>query len=92
MTVTFYYSSVSSSMEIKKNQQKIEMILSSKKIDFKKLDIAMDEDAKKQMREIVGNPKALPPQLCNGDHYCGDYNAFEAAVEEETLAEFLKLK
>ena len=58
-------------MKMKKNQQRIEMIFDAKKIPYKKLDIAADEDLKKRMREISNNPKALPPQLCNGDAYCG---------------------
>ena len=57
--------------QIKKNQQKIEMILESKKIPFNKLDMAADETLKAKMREIAGDPKALPPQLANGDQYCG---------------------
>lgn len=47
------------------------MILDSKKISYRKLDIAADEKLKEKMREIIGDPKALPPQLCNGDKYCG---------------------
>ena len=47
------------------------MILESKKIKFEKVDVAADETAKAKMREIAGNPKAIPPQLCNGDQYCG---------------------
>lgn len=47
------------------------MILSSKKINFNKLDIAADENLRTKMREIMGDPKGLPPQLCNGEQYCG---------------------
>ena len=47
------------------------MVLDSKQIPYKKLDIAADESLKTKMREIAGDPKALPPQLCNGDQYCG---------------------
>lgn len=47
------------------------MTLEGKKIPYKKLDIAADESLKTKMREIAGNPKALPPQLANGDQYCG---------------------
>ncbi len=57
--------------QIKKSQQKIEMILDSKKIEYVKLDVAADEDAKKRMRDLIGNDKALPPQLFNDDTYCG---------------------
>jgi glutaredoxin-related protein len=67
------------------------MTLTSKKIEFNKVDVAASEDAKKKMREIAGNPTALPPQLCNGDQYCGGFAAFEEAVEAEELNQFLKL-
>ncbi|XP_033116873.1 SH3 domain-binding glutamic acid-rich-like protein 3 isoform X3 [Anneissia japonica] len=89
--VKYYFSSVSSSMDMKKKQQKIEMILDGKKIAYEKVDIAADEESKKRMRELCGDPKALPPQLCNGDEYCGGYDAFEVAVEDEELEKFLKL-
>ena len=56
---------------MKKHQQKIEMVLDSKKIAFETIDISSDEDAKNRMRELSGDPKALPPQICNGDQYCG---------------------
>ena len=47
------------------------MVLDSKGIKYNKLDIAADADLKAKMREIAGDPKALPPQLCNGEDYCG---------------------
>ena len=47
------------------------MILDAKKIAYDKVDISADESGKAKMREIAGNPKALPPQLCNVDSYCG---------------------
>ena len=58
-------------MQIKKHQQKIEMILDSKKIEYEKLDVAADETLKTRMRELSGNPTAIPPQLFNDDQYCG---------------------
>ncbi|XP_057679123.1 SH3 domain-binding glutamic acid-rich-like protein 3 [Corythoichthys intestinalis] len=89
--VNYYYSSVTGNLEMKKQQQRIEMILDSKKIDYERIDIAADDGAKAKMRELVGDPKALPPQICNGDQYCGDFEKFEAAVESEELEAFLKL-
>lgn len=56
---------------MKKRQQKIEMILDGKKIAYEKLDVAASEEYKKKMRELSGNPTAIPPQLFNGDTYCG---------------------
>ena len=71
MYFTSNTSSLVTFLQIKKNQQKIEMILDSKKIEYEKCDVAASEDFKKQMREVSGDPKALPPQLANGDQYCG---------------------
>lgn len=90
--IKYYYSSVSSNLELKKHQQKIEMILDSKKVDYDKVDIAGNEEAKQRMREIMGDPKGLPPQLTKGDQHLGDYDAFDDAVEREDLDTFLKLK
>ena len=47
------------------------MILDSKKIAYTKIDISADESAKEEMRKLAGDPKALPPQLANGNQYCG---------------------
>ena len=57
--------------QIKKHQQKIEMILSSKGYDVEYIDVAASEEDKKKMRDLSGNPKALPPQIFNDDQYCG---------------------
>lgn len=43
------------------------MILDSKKIDYEKVDIAGEEGAKTKMREVMGDPKGLPPRLTKGD-------------------------
>lgn len=90
--ITFYYSSVSSNLELKKHQQKIEMILDSKKIDYDKVDIAGNEDGKQKMRDIMGDPHGLPPQLTKGNTRLGGFVEFEDAVESGELEEFLKLK
>ena len=57
--------------QTKSKQQKIEMILTSKKIEFEKIDISSEAGAKDEMRAIIGDPKALAPQLINDDKYCG---------------------
>jgi len=89
--IIVYISSVSSNREIKEKQQRIEMILESKKIPFERVDVAASEDDKLKMREIVGDEKALPPRICKGQLYLGDYAAFDDAVENEDLSGFLKL-
>ncbi|KAI6654591.1 SH3 domain-binding glutamic acid-rich-like protein 3 [Oopsacas minuta] len=90
--IDYYYSSVSSNLEIKKQQDRIQNVLDSKKIAYNKIDIAASEDSKAKMRKIVGDEKALAPQLANGDQYCGNFEKFEEAIEGEELEVFLKLK
>ena len=47
------------------------MILDSKRIEYEKVDIAGNEAAKEKMRQVMGDPAGLPPQLTNGDVYLG---------------------
>ena len=57
--------------QLKKKQQKIMDILSSKGFDFDKFDIASDPDKKAEMRKLAGNERALPPQLAVGEKFLG---------------------
>lgn len=50
------------------------MVLDSKKIEYERCDIASSEEDKKKMRDLMGDAKALPPQLFNGDQYLGVSN------------------
>merc|ERR1719347_1189812 len=38
-----------------------------------------------------GQRNVLPPQLFNGETYCGDYDDFDVANEDDELEEFLGL-
>ncbi|XP_072018197.1 SH3 domain-binding glutamic acid-rich-like protein 3 [Amphiura filiformis] len=87
--VKYYYTSGHNNMEIVKQQRKMEVILVSKEIEFQKIDISASEDVKAKMREIADDPKALPPQLTNDETYCGDFAAFEEAVENDAFEEFI---
>ncbi|XP_064627820.1 SH3 domain-binding glutamic acid-rich-like protein 3 [Lineus longissimus] len=89
--VVVYMSTVSSNMAIKQQQTKIKNILESKKVPYTEVDISASEDDKKKMRAIAENETALPPQIANGDSYCGNFEAFDEAVECEVLEKFLKL-
>ncbi|GAA6234232.1 SH3 domain-binding glutamic acid-rich-like protein 3 [Lates japonicus] len=91
MPVTVFYSSVCGSLEMRKRQDRIIFVLSSKNIPYKLVDISQNSDDKDLMRQRAGDPTALPPQICNGDVYCGDFIAFENAIEMEELDAFLKL-
>lgn len=71
--------------------------LEANKIDFKELDIAGDEDNRRWMRENVPGEKKpqngipLPPQIFNEEQYCGDFDSFFSAKEENIIYSFLGL-
>ncbi|XP_028825199.1 SH3 domain-binding glutamic acid-rich-like protein 3 [Denticeps clupeoides] len=91
MSVTVYFSSVSGSREMKQQQSEIFQFLDSKKMKYQAVDISQNAELKEQMRKQVGRPNAMPPQVFNGDKYCGDYAAFFNAVEEGKAAAFFQL-
>ncbi|XP_018936603.1 SH3 domain-binding glutamic acid-rich-like protein 3 [Cyprinus carpio] len=91
MSITVYYSSVSGSRELKQRQSEILQFLDAKKIKYSALDIAGSGDLKEEMRKKVGNPSAMPPQVFNGDKYCGDYQKFSDAMEDGNPEAFFKL-
>uniref|UniRef100_A0A673MLU1 SH3 domain-binding glutamic acid-rich-like protein 3 n=1 Tax=Sinocyclocheilus rhinocerous TaxID=307959 RepID=A0A673MLU1_9TELE len=77
--------------EVKQHQSEIFQFLDSKKIKYFAVDIAGSTDVKEEMRKKVGNPSAMPPQVFNGDKYCGDYQKFFDAVEDGKPEAFFKL-
>uniref|UniRef100_A0A8I6AVY1 SH3 domain binding glutamate-rich protein n=1 Tax=Rattus norvegicus TaxID=10116 RepID=A0A8I6AVY1_RAT len=85
------------SSQIRKKQQEVVGFLEANKIDFKELDIAGDEDNRKWMRENVPGEKKpqngipLPPQIFNEEQYCGDFDSFFSAKEENIIYSFLGL-
>lgn len=80
------------------------MILESKHIDFTVIDITEPTQEKEkdfmqanstEMGITVSdaNPRhPLPPQIFNGEQYCGDYNGFELSNENDELEAFLKIE
>ncbi|XP_015920418.1 SH3 domain-binding glutamic acid-rich protein homolog [Parasteatoda tepidariorum] len=96
MAIKVYVSGISGNHEIRKQQQRVLFILSSLKIDFEVIDIT--EIGKENDREFMrtqcklhDKSNALPPQIFNEDVYCGDFEDFEAANEDDRLKQFLKL-
>ncbi|XP_021572742.1 uncharacterized protein LOC103269417 isoform X1 [Carlito syrichta] len=91
ISVAFYI------LQIRKKQQEVVGFLEANKIDFKELDIAGDEDNRKWMRENVPGEKKpqngipLPPQIFNEEQYCGDFDSFFSAKEENIIYSFLGL-
>ncbi|XP_013884850.1 uncharacterized protein LOC106533155 [Austrofundulus limnaeus] len=97
MVIKVYIASSSGSTSIKKQQQDVMGFLAANKIEFDECDIAADETNRKWMRENIpenarpttGNP--LPPQIFNDNKYCGDYEAFFDAREDNAVYAFLGL-
>jgi len=93
--IRVFISGNSGNKEMVTHQHRILMILDSLGIDTEVIDVAGPgmEEARDFMR---GNGKkkenarhVLPPQIFNGDKYCGDYDDFDVANEDDHLEEFL---
>ncbi|XP_042626833.1 SH3 domain-binding glutamic acid-rich-like protein isoform X13 [Cyprinus carpio] len=97
MVIKVFLASLSGSTAIKKKQQDVVGFLEALKIDYAQLDIASNEDNRRWMRENVPGEKKptngipLPPQIFNEEMYCGDYETFFEAKEDNTVYEFLGL-
>ncbi|XP_078068570.1 SH3 domain-binding glutamic acid-rich-like protein 3 [Mustelus asterias] len=90
MEVIVYYTSITATSALEKRQSSIRDMLTSLKIPHKLVDLSQDETLLGEMRKKTGNPEALPPQVFYGDQYCGDYAAFDDAMESEKVEEFFK--
>merc|ERR1711892_1071388 len=93
--IKIFISGNSGSNEISTAQQKITMILKSLGIPILQVDISAPgmDDQRDVMRASAkkkeGQRHALPPQIFNGEKYCGDYDDFDVANEDDELEEFL---
>uniref|UniRef100_A0A8D2IR15 Uncharacterized protein n=1 Tax=Varanus komodoensis TaxID=61221 RepID=A0A8D2IR15_VARKO len=61
--LTIYCTLVPGSREIKSQEGEVTRNLNRKQIKYSLVNISQDND----------HPKAIPPQVFNGDHFCGDY-------------------
>ncbi|KAI3354427.1 hypothetical protein L3Q82_018942, partial [Scortum barcoo] len=83
--------------QIKKKQQDVVGFLEALKVDYTQLDIACNEENRMWMRKNVPDEKKptngipLPPQIFNEESYCGDYETFFDAKEDNTVYAFLGL-
>ncbi|KAI9548570.1 SH3 domain-binding glutamic acid-rich-like protein 3 [Dissostichus eleginoides] len=91
MGIKLYYTTVTASRTVKSQQAEVMRILESKSIQYELIDISVGGELRDEMRSKAGNPSAVPPQLFNEDQYCGDYEMFSDAVEEDTMDQFLKM-
>ncbi|XP_041734485.1 SH3 domain-binding glutamic acid-rich protein isoform X18 [Coregonus clupeaformis] len=97
MVIKVFLASSSGSTAIKKKQQDVLGFLEALKVDYAQLDIACNEDNRMWMRENVPVEKKptngipLPPQIFNEESYCGDYETFFDAKEDNAVYAFLGL-
>ncbi|XP_051252996.1 SH3 domain-binding glutamic acid-rich protein isoform X37 [Dicentrarchus labrax] len=97
MVIKVFLASSSGSTAIKKKQQDVVGFLEALKVDYTQLDIACNEDNRMWMRQNVPTEKKptngipLPPQIFNEESYCGDYDTFFDAKEDNSVYEFLGL-
>ncbi|CAO2623256.1 SH3 domain-binding glutamic acid-rich-like protein 3 [Lemmus lemmus] len=90
--IKIYYASVSGSREVKQKQSEVMRILDSYKINYELIDITTSPQALEEMRTKTDSPKAAPPQIFNGQEYCGDFNTFHDAKENKEILKFLKME
>jgi hypothetical protein len=83
--------------QMKKRQMKAQLLMESKGVKFEVIDIAdPNSEAAKMFMQKNSTAKAnarnpIPPQFFQEDEYCGDYDGFDEANENDCLEEFLKL-
>lgn len=95
MVIKVYIASSSGSVAVKKHQQAVVGFLEANRINFQAVDITMLEEQRLWMYRNIprdkqpekGNP--LPPQIFNDECYCGDYEDFFQAKENNTVFLFL---
>lgn len=97
MVIKVFLASSSGSTAIKKKQQDVVGFLEALKVDYTQLDIACNEENRMWMRQNVPEDKKpangipLPPQIFNEEGYCGDYDTFFDAKEDNSVYAFLGL-
>ncbi|KAM6932614.1 SH3 domain-binding glutamic acid-rich protein isoform 5-T5 [Lycodopsis pacificus] len=97
MVIKVFLASSSGSTAIKKKQQDVVGFLEALKVEYAPLDIACNEENRMWMRQNVPEEKKpsngipLPPQIFNEEGYCGDYETFFDAKEDNMVYAFLGL-
>ncbi|XP_053730122.1 SH3 domain-binding glutamic acid-rich protein isoform X12 [Synchiropus splendidus] len=97
MVIKVFLASSSGSTAIKKKQQDVVAFLEALKVEYTQLDIACNEENRMWMRQNVPEEKKpsngipLPPQIFNEESYCGDYETFFDAKEDNAVYSFLGL-
>ncbi|XP_042335609.1 SH3 domain-binding glutamic acid-rich-like protein 3 [Sceloporus undulatus] len=89
--IRVYYTSVTGSREVKQQQSEVFRILDGKRMKYQLVDVSLSESLLQEMRSKAGKPGAIPPQIFNGEEYCGDFEMLHEATENEEVPKFLKI-
>ncbi|KAG7508288.1 hypothetical protein JOB18_009246 [Solea senegalensis] len=97
MVIKVYVASSTGSVAVKKHQQDVVGFLEANRISFQEVDITMLEEQRLWMYKNIpenkqperGNP--LLPQIFSEDCYCGDYEDFFQAKENNAVLAFLRV-
>ncbi|KAI9202749.1 thioredoxin-like protein [Polychytrium aggregatum] len=84
-----YYSSVPSTLKLKKDQVRVQDILKARKVEFDMVDVSTEEDQKNYMRMKSG--KNILPQIFVDGEYKGTTEDLEEANECENVVQWLGL-
>merc|ERR1712018_390589 len=97
MVIKVYTSRECGNTKIKRDQAYIMRILHIKKIEAEEIDLSdpnkkTEKDRMQEMLRVDENElKSLPPQIFNEDLPIGVFEAFEDAVEQDSLYSFLNM-
>ncbi|KAK2140523.1 hypothetical protein LSH36_1328g00000 [Paralvinella palmiformis] len=89
--IKVYMSSITTSRDIRTNQQRMIGVLEAKKVPFEKVDIAKDHIGRALLKRLCKNSNTQPPVITKGEQYLGDFETFMNAVDDEVLETFLGL-
>merc|ERR1711941_227787 len=95
--ICVYMTSVSSRLQISKQQRAILDFLDARGIEYRPVDMCANLKARGQMLEKLPEEskeegkQILPPQVFNGEDYCVDYEQFFDAREMDLIYSFFKL-
>merc|ERR1712179_276790 len=93
--VRIFLTNGSGNQKIENNQQMIQMVLTTREIEFTTIDISapgmqeMRSFMREKGRKKEGQRNVIPPQIFNGEQYRGDFEDFDIANEDDDLEEFL---
>lgn len=58
-------------VQVKQRQSEVLRILDGNHMKYELVDVSISENLLQEMRDKAGNPEAIPPQIFNGEQYCG---------------------